>query len=286
MERERLEALGLTVRAGADGDEAELELSSQLMNPITRGFFDKVQFTSVGDRLVVIGPPELVGIAPLHLTGIEKASALEQQVSDAYTEHILQLQRRSKQLQSIGLQPRVDPKNLILMAEVEAERFTFTIGADRRGNFRLLKARRDGADLPVAEGQGFELSEFREPAALAGYLAALFGEVLPSGGTRRATSSAQALRHADVAEAFGEAALIPPTSAIEVVVTIKVNDETYRFAAARVAGSTFRGLLAGPKGKVWAERFELSAFPGVKTLVSEALGVSADAVELLGPEDA
>ena len=44
---------------------------------------------------------------------------------------------------------------------------------------------------------------------------------------------------------------------------LEVDGERYRFAAARVAGRTFRGLLAGPTGKVWADRFELEDFPGV-----------------------
>ena len=58
----------------------------------------------------------------------------------------------------------------------------------------------------------------------------------------------------------------------------------YRFAAARLAGRTFRGLLAGPQGKLWAERFELEDFPGVALLVADALGVSVDEVGFPGAD--
>jgi hypothetical protein len=288
MDSARLTELGLDVRDAEDGLEATLELSSsQLVNPISRSFLNKVVFTVVGDRLVIVSPPEFIGLPPIHLAGVEKGSAIEAQVAEAFTEHILQLQRRSKQLQSLGISPRVDGKNLILTADVTADRFTFTIGADRKGNFRLLKASRDGADLTVAEGQTFELSEFREAQALAGYLAALFGEVLPAGepGKRRPRAGAPNVSYAELAETFGAGATIPATTAIEVLVVVKAKGETYRFAAARVAGTTFRGMLAGPSGKVWAERFELGSFPGVVSLVADALGVTEAEIEVLGPEE-
>jgi hypothetical protein len=63
-----------------------------------------------------------------------------------------------------------------------------------------------------------------------------------------------------------------------------VKGEIYRFAAARVQGRTFRGLLAGTKGKVWAERFELDGFPGIVQLVADLFQVPSEAVQLLGPD--
>ena len=79
-------------------------------------------------------------------------------------------------------------------------------------------------------------------------------------------------------------ALVPPRSSLEVLVQLTVNGEPYRFAAVRQAGRTFRGLLAGAKGKVWSERFELDDFPGVVRLVAGLLQVPPEAVKAVGPD--
>ena len=73
-------------------------------------------------------------------------------------------------------------------------------------------------------------------------------------------------------DAFGDA-LLPPRSPLEVVADIRVGTQQLRFAAARVQGRTFRGMLAGPSGKIWADRFELEDFPGLKGFISELMGV-------------
>jgi hypothetical protein len=84
---------------------------------------------------------------------------------------------------------------------------------------------------------------------------------------------------AEVFAAFGDAVLAP-MSALELVADLQVGNERLRFAAARVQGRVFRGLLAGPSGKIWAERFELDDFPGVRALVAELLQVPLEDVEV------
>jgi hypothetical protein len=164
--------------------------------------------------------------------------------------------------------------------------------ADRDGSFRLARAERDGATLDLPEAAGtFDLSEFREKGALAGYLAALVGETLPP-PTRAAAAAPQGdeaeppLRYSELVATFGEGLVVPPRSALELLAEVVVEGRTYRFAAARVAGRSFRGLLAGSQGKLWAERFELEEFPGVVTLVSRLLGVPPEAVQVIGAEPA
>jgi hypothetical protein len=49
-----------------------------------------------------------------------------------------------------------------------------------------------------------------------------------------------------------------------------------------VQGRTFRGLLAGAKGKVWADRFELDTFPGIRALVADVMKVKLDDVQVIG----
>jgi hypothetical protein len=92
------------------------------------------------------------------------------------------------------------------------------------------------------------------------------------------------MRYEEIAQAFGPQALVPPRSSLEVFVELRVNGVPYRFAAARVTGRTFRGLLASATGKVWADRFELDGFPGIVPLVADLLKVPPEAVQLAGPD--
>ena len=282
MDQKRLEDLGFTVRKNDVGLEVSLDLiSGGLLNPLTRKFLSEAVFAAVDDRLVAIEPAELVGLPPISLVGVERASEVEQQVGDLFNEHVLHLQRRSAELQALGLEPKVDPATLQLSAEVDAGSFKVTLAADKRGNFRVFQVHKDGAEVDLEVGHPLELSEFREKPALAGYLAALLGEPMkaPVPAQRPNLISFQ-----EVLERFGSGARLPPSSGLEVLVELEVRGQRYRFAAARVAGQTFRGLLAGPKGKVWAERFELGEFPGPALLLADALGVAVDEVHVLGTE--
>ena len=82
--------------------------------------------------------------------------------------------------------------------------------------------------------------------------------------------------------AFSGRAQVPQRSAFEVLVELRIGTDRYRFAAARVVGRTFRGLLAGSGGnKVWADRFELDTFPGVEALVAKLLDVPMERVEVI-----
>lgn len=84
----------------------------------------------------------------------------------------------------------------------------------------------------------------------------------------------------ELATAFGEATL-PSRSPLEIVAELRARGESYRFAAARLHGRTFRGLLAGSTGKVWAGRFELGDFPGVRAFCARELGCSPEEIEVL-----
>jgi hypothetical protein len=231
------------------------------------------------DRLWIVGPPELAGTGGISHTQVTSSAELERAVGRAFEEQLFQLQRRSSELQTLSLSPRVDPQTLELSAEVEASPYTFRLVADRRGRFHVGAARREGQELPTPPSASFELSEFREPAALTAYLAALFEEAprtapFPSG------QSQGWVTFGEVAQHFGSAAMLPPRSALEVLLEVRVGTKAFRFAAVRVVGRTFRGLLAGPSGKLWSGRFELGEFRGVASLVSEVLGVPEEAVEV------
>jgi hypothetical protein len=284
MDAQALEALGFAVRESVAGLEAVLDLGSgAILNPLTRKFVDEATFAVVGDRLIPTAPAEVVGLAPISATSLSKASDAEQQLADAFNEHVFHLQRRSAELQALGLEPKTDLESLDLSSEVEAGPFQVELLADKRGSFRISSVTRDGAPVAGHQDHPIELSEFREREALVGYLRALLGVDEPITLTAPAQKD-HVVQFAEVVEQFGLGAVLPPRSALEILVEVEVAGIRYRFAAARLAGRTFRGLLAGPQGKLWAERFELEDFPGVALLVADALGVSVDEVGFPGAE--
>ncbi|MER2563274.1 MAG: hypothetical protein ABTQ32_21280 [Myxococcaceae bacterium] len=285
MDRAFLEGLGLKV-ADTDGVvEAELELASGLaLNPLTRQVISTVSFTVMGDRLLYVGPPEFVGAQPINLAFLTGSSRLEDLVIQTLNDHLYQLERRSNELSALGISAKVDPATLQLGAELERGPFRFTLGSSRVGQFRVVRCLHDGQELTIAAPTVFELSEFRDRAALEDFLYAMFGDV--AGSTAPPPREEQA-PELDVSislkalfEAFGDA-MVPPRSVMEFFCELKVGDDTVRFAAARLQGRTFRGLLAGPKGKIWAERFELDEFPGIRALVSELMGVPIEQIEVV-----
>ncbi|MCY1078228.1 hypothetical protein [Archangium lansingense] len=283
MDKARLQQLGLEVRGEGDGLEATLVLSEPLENPVGARKVERVGFQVQGDRLVPVSPPEVVGLRPIPLGAVQARREVEAELTDAFNEHLFQVQRRSAELRALGLSPQVDPVSLGLSTHVVEHGLALTLVADRQGHFQVSSAMRDGQHLTVPQGHPFELSEFRERGALVGYLAALFGEQ-PGQAAPAQQAGEEPVRFSEVLRAFGEGALVPPRSGLELLVLLEVEGRPYRFAAARVAGRTFRGLLAGAQGKVWAERFELDDFPGVVPLVADLLKVPAEAVKLVGAD--
>jgi hypothetical protein len=178
MIRERLQELGFTF--GEDGSEEQvaIELVTPMLNPLTRGYIDRVAFRLEDEKLVPQAPVELVGLAPVPVTGVVRLRDFEKRLREHFDACILQLQRRCSELQALGIQPRIQPASLDLRAELEAGEVKVEIVSDKQGNFRVAGARRGAEKLPLPEEATFELSEFRDGAALLGYLEALVGEKL------------------------------------------------------------------------------------------------------------
>lgn len=177
MDTARLEGLGLQLREDAAGTEAVLDLeSSPLVNPVTRAFIPEVTFQVLGDRLIPIAPAAVVGLAPILVGALSDVADIEALLADAFNEHIFHVQRRSAELQVLGLTPRVEPETLELSTEVVDGELAVTLVSDRLGNFRVARVARGKEELGTGSGHTLELSEFRERAALTGYLVALFGE--------------------------------------------------------------------------------------------------------------
>jgi hypothetical protein len=293
MTFQHLVDLGFSVSSSGDDVELVADLLAPIANPLSRRFIGRATFRLREGRLVALEPAELAGLPPIVVADITRISDFEARLQAAFDDAVLRLQRRGAELQALGLQPRVDPQSLHLSADVAAHGLELRIAADRQGNFHVVRARRRSTELPIPAKSDFELSEFRDLHALATFLEALVTEEEPGrveSGSAAVASRAGAAQPApmgalaleDLASRFGARAVVPIRTPVEIVVDLAVGNEVYRFAASRVVGRTFRGLLAGPRGKVWADRFELDAFPGVVALAAEELEVSESEVEVLG----
>ncbi|MGA9520661.1 MAG: hypothetical protein WBV82_04305 [Myxococcaceae bacterium] len=193
MIRERLQDLGFTFVEEGTGTKAAVELVTPLLNPLTRGYIDRVTFRVVDEHLVPQEPVELAGLPPVSVEGLRQLRDLERHLRQLFDDCILTLQRRCSELQALGIQPRIQPASLDLRAEVEAGSVTVEIASDKQGNFRVARVRRGAEELPLPEESSFELSEFRDGAALLGYLEALIQEKL----ARRSALDTSALTSED-----------------------------------------------------------------------------------------
>lgn len=272
MEAERLAQLGLTVQEGAAGPEVVLPLQRSVVNPLTRRPVPAVTLALAEELLIPVDPPELVGLPPLAMDTVTEAPELEARLLADFDEHVARLEGMASQLEALGLQPCVDPGSLEVRAETRIGGLRVLLGADKQGKIRIREVHRAGAMLRSEVGAPFLLSQFADAPALQAHLLALVGEAAAPGS---------GIGYGELAERFGPAARVPPTSALELVSDFTVRGERYRFVAARVRGRTFRGLLAGPDGKKWAEHFQLEDFPGVADVAARALGVSPGEISWL-----
>ncbi|MBX7114427.1 MAG: hypothetical protein K1X64_08865 [Myxococcaceae bacterium] len=279
MTEEVLKKLGLEM----EGTEAVLSLRpGEARNPLTKSDITAVRFMVMGDRLMIVEPPELVGAPLIHLGHIEDGDALTDLVLKNLSDHVFNVDRRSSELTMLGLHPVVDEKSLQLSAKLHSDDFTFLLATDRMGNFRVSQAMRGKMELTTSSARAFELSEFRERRALEAYLVAMFADVVSVAiGTPPPVVAVRGIPLRDIVKAFGDEAAIPPKSSLEILVELKVGERKYRFAAARLGGTTFRGLLAGAEGKLWAERFELADFPGPSELLARALKIPIGQVKVV-----
>ena len=264
MGPDRLAELGLTVHEGAAGPEVVLPLQ-RVVNPLTRRPVPAVTLAVAEELLIPVDPPELVGLPPLVVDGISELPALEAQLLADFDEHVARLQSMAGVLEALGLAPCVDPGSLEVRAEAHLGGLRICLGGDKQGKLRILSVHRAGALLRTDVGAPFPVPDIPDPASFQAYLSALVGE---AGVPRRDVG------YGELAERFGPAARVPATSALELVTDFTVRGERYRFVAARVRGRTFRGLLAGPDGKKWAEHFQLEDFTGVADVASRVLGIS------------
>lgn len=265
MEAERLAQLGLTVQEGVAGPEVVLPLQRAVVNPLTRRAVPAVTLALAEELLIPVDPPELVGLPPVAVDALTEAPELEARLLAGFDEHVARLEAMATRLEALGLQPRVHPGSLEVHAEARIGGLRVLLGADKQAKLRILEVHRAGMLLRSDVGPPFDLARFPDAIALHGHLLGLVGAAAPA---------RTGIGYEELAERFGPAARVPGTSALELVSDFSVRGERYRFVAARVRGRTFRGLLAGPDGKKWAEHFQLEDFSGVADVACRALGIT------------
>jgi hypothetical protein len=279
---DRLIELGLGVTDAGAGLEAVLHLGTPLLNPLAQRSIPSAVFALTEECLIPLEPPEFVGLPPLFLEGVHSRSELEQQLAGAFHTHLVALQQRSAQLKGLGFSSQVNPETLEILARLEDPPFRFVLVGDKRGQLRLAEVVRVGLPSASDIGEPFDLSEFPNRAGLLAHLRALAGPLEEAPVVAAQPPALSPILYRELLERFGSSAWVPSAAAVDVVVTLHVRGKAYRFAATRVSSRTFRALLAGPEGKVWAEQFDLDAFPGVSAIVASALGIPVSEVEVLG----
>jgi hypothetical protein len=278
---DRLTELGLSVTDGGTGVEAVLQLGTPLLNPLAQRFIPSGVFALAEGRLIPLEPPELVGLPPLSMDGVRSRSELEEQLAGAFHTHLVALQRQSAELRALGFSAQVDPETLELVARVEDPPFRFQLAGNKRGQLHVAEASVGGSPPAAKVEEPFNLADFPNRAGLLAHLRALFGAQDETAGLPSPAPAPTPIPYHELLDRFGTNAWIPVGAAIDVVVTLRAQGVAYRFAATRVGGRTFRALLAGPDGKVWADQFELDAFPGVSAVVASVLGLQVSEVEVL-----
>lgn len=278
MGPDRLAQLGLTVQEGPAGPEVVLPLQRPVVNPLTRRTVARVTLAVAEELLIPVDPPELAGLPALVVDASTEPRGLEASLLAGFDAHLARLQSTAGRLEMLGLAPAVDPGTLEVRAEAQVGGLRVLLGGDKQGKLRVLAVHRAGALLRTEVGPPFALGEFPDAPSLRAHLLTLAGQAAapPTGGE---------LGYEELAERFGPAARVPPASALELVSDFTVRGERYRFVAARVRGRTFRGLLAGPDGKKWADHFQLEDFAGVADVASRALGVSPEEIAWVEGEE-
>ena len=275
MEAERLARLGLTVQEGAAGPEVVLPLQRSVFNPLTRKAVPTVTLALAEELLIPVDPPELVGLPPLPVDSVNEAPELEERLLAGFDAHVAQLQSMASTLEALGLSPCVEPDSLEVRAEAAVGGLRVLLGGDKQGRFRIKEVHRAGVLLRSEVGAPFLPGQFADAAAFQAHLSSMVGEPPLRTG----------VGYGELAERFGPAARLPPTSSLELVCDFQVRGERYRFVAARVRNRTFRGLLAGPDGKKWAEHFQLEDFAGVADVAARTLGVSPEEISWIEGEE-
>ena len=281
----KLSTLGVPVRLGADREtlEGELGFSGRVVHPATGQTIQRARFVVSGhDRLCFVDPP-LAALGRIDFYEHDKLIAFEAAVAAALTRLHGQLRDLATRLRGLQLEVAVDAERLQLRTVVKAPGHAFEIlgGADGARVSRVAPVGGRPQDVSPSFPP-LDLRQFTSGVELEAFLVGSLPEmeVQPLTTPLPAPASApppvleatpaprNALTLARLAQVFGDEAMLPPNAMVELVQEFQYGGTRYRFVASREMGTRFKGRLIGPNGDVWSDKFELSNFPGTRTVVS------------------
>lgn len=283
----KLSALGIPVRLAADREtlEGDLALTGRVLHPATGRPVGRSRFVVEGhDHLRFLDPP-LAALGPVGFYDHGRAEALEQAIADALVQRGAALQDVAARLRALRLDVVLDPDRLAARAIVKTSTHAFEILGGPEGVRVARVAPAGGKPFEVSpEFPALELSGFASRSDLEVFLAGSVPRMRTpeeprpgAGATLEATPAPRnALTLAALARVFGQEAVVAPNALVEIIQEFQHGGTRYRFVASREMGTRFKGRLIGPGGDLWADRFELSDFPGTRKVVALALGASED----------
>lgn len=286
----KLASLGINAWLRSDGQTVEGELGFsgvEVKNPVGGAVIASARFTTEGhDHLKFLTPP-LSALPPIKFYETERVELVVAAVRDALRHRGIFLEGLARVLRSLKVECRFDPLRLVVLGRVRVAGATVDLVGAPDG-VRLLRVTPDAGkerELP-ANGPILKLDEFSDPTDLELHLAQLISdaEKAPSAVLAPAAAPSAAPKRGLVLQAspeltigqlqrLGDEVCFAPGTKLELFQEFEHDGVRYRFSASQEKGDTFRGTIQGPKGARWAERFNLSRFPGVLTLASAVLGV-------------
>ena len=235
------------------------------MNPLTRQFLDQGAPSPRARRPARAHRPPGAGGLPPSLLACLPVARRSRPAGRRASTSTSSSSRAARPSSRDGRQPpKVDPETLPLSARPRrpGAAFPFVTPADKQGHFRVAAPARRRTSSPPARRPLRAVRVPRE-AALEGYLAAFLerarrapGREAPGARRRGATRRRRA---ASPSSATGRGAAAQPARDAR---RAQGGRQPYRFAAARVAGRTFRGLLAGTAGARLGRALRARRLPG------------------------
>jgi hypothetical protein len=297
----KLSALSIPVRLGADRETLEGELPfARLAHPATGAAIPRARFAVVGHDSLRFTEAPLSALTPVPFYDLERHSGLEQRVAEALQRRAGQLQEQAARLRALGLEVGADHDRLVARAVVKTPTHAFELLGGPEG-VRVARVAPVGGkpfDVPPTF-PGLRLAEFHTPTDVEIFLAHQVPEL--EAASRKAGTAAtpvpatsrleptppprNAMTLGQLARAFGDAGVLAPNAPVEVVQEYTHGGTRYRFVAVREVGTLFKGRIIGPKGDVWAERFELGHFPGTAQVMASALGVRTAELPVEAPAE-
>ncbi|HET7824109.1 MAG TPA: hypothetical protein VFK90_02200 [Anaeromyxobacter sp.] len=280
----KLSALGIPVRLAADREtlEGDLGFTGRVAHPVTGQPIGRARFIVEGhDRLRFPDAP-LSALGSVAFYDHPRLDALEQAIVTALGRWAAGLHEVAARLRTLGLETTVDPERMAARAVVKTPANAFEI-LGGPGGVRVARVAPVGGK-PYEVSPAFpplELSEYATRTDLELYLTGAAPRMSPAdapradaapGAVEATPPPRNALTLAALARVFGDEAMLAPNAMVELIQEFQHGGTRYRFVATREVGTRFKGRLIGPGGDVWADRFELSAFPGTRRVVALALG--------------